>query len=278
MLRGEFMRFGKGFFCILLLLMLGNASGQQQPLRQADSFALEPPADLSKLEKEAAWFTAYIDYLVNEDSTATAVPLKNADGQALNIGLSHKAWCIAADEGTMTVLLANHQTRSFNFARSGQTSITDCSDVLTGLEDPRTIQAINRSLVKELPPDAPFGLGVKNYRLIPYRSVAIDLKGEFRRGDVLYIPQLKKVTITLPDGRTVNHDGYVMAVDKVSACSGDGHMPLGCNKNHIDYFKGRTTSDACPAALDSNPKHPLDVYIVSDPTIIATLSRQHSRE
>jgi hypothetical protein len=265
----------------LLIIALGSSCAQRArsagPV-QPDWFALQPPADLSRLDKKPVWFTDYIDYLVDEDVGATALPLVNIRGQSLNVSLSHTEWCKAANEGTVTVLLTTHATKSFNFAGRVSRPITDCSDVFKRYTH-KEIEAINRSAFSELPPDAPFGLGKGNYRLVPNRSIAVDLKGtKFNIGDVLYVPKLKGMAVALPDGRTVSHDGYVMAVDKVSACSGAVDMPADCNTNHLDYFRGRSRSDTLPAPLSSSPRQPLDAYVITDPAIIATLKAEHLRD
>jgi hypothetical protein len=271
------MRLSTATLCAFLVFGTANAPAADM---QPDSFAFKPPADLTTLKKTPAWFTDYIDDLVDEDSTAGSVPLVDTDGHSFNVSLSHRSWCNASNDGTITVQLTNHQTRNFNFAGRTKAPQTDCTDVLTGFK-PSDIPPINRSAFSELPSDAPFGLGVKSsYRLVPARSVAIDLshQGKFHLGDVLYIPALTKVEITLPDGSKVHHDGYVMAVDKVSACSGTTVKPRDCNTNHIDYFKGRTRSDALPRPLESDPRHPLDVYRVTDPAIIDVLTKAHTRD
>jgi hypothetical protein len=289
MRRGKYI--GSIAFLVLFQLICGSANGQQPPPIEAsgpvqiDDFSFKRPNDVSHLERKPVWFTAYIDFLVNEDTSKTSVPLKDENERPFHIGLSRRSWCKAANEGTITVLLANHQSRSFNFAGKGSQPITDCTDILSGF-DPKKVVPINKSLFSELPSDAPFGLGAtapdgsSKLRLVPGRSIAIDLSDNevFRLGQVLYIPQLKKVMVKLADGRIVHHDGYVMAVDKVSACSGAEKMPKNCNINHLDYFKGRSRSDALPGPLASEPAEPVDAYIVSDPAIITKLKAAHSRD
>ncbi len=85
------------------------------------------------------------------------------------------------------------------------------------------------------------------------------------------------MTVTQSNGQRVHHDSYVTAVDKVSACSGGKDMPGNCNINHLDYFKGRSRSDALPTPLESDPRHPLDAYIVTDPSVISKLKAEHCR-
>jgi len=70
---------------------------------------------------------------------------------------------------------------------------------------------------------APFGVGAPGYRLVPYRTVAVDPR-RIRLGTVLYIPSL--VGITLPTGGV--HDGFCFAHDT-------GHGIIG---SRIDIFVG----------------------------------------
>jgi len=55
---------------------------------------------------------------------------------------------------------------------------------------------------------APFGVGAPGYRLVPYRTVAVDPR-RIKLGTVLYIPSL--VGIALPTGEV--HDGFCFAHD-----------------------------------------------------------------
>jgi 3D (Asp-Asp-Asp) domain-containing protein len=55
---------------------------------------------------------------------------------------------------------------------------------------------------------APFGVGAPGYRLVPYRTVAVDPR-RIKLGTVLYIPSL--VGIQLPTGEV--HDGFGFAHD-----------------------------------------------------------------
>jgi len=55
---------------------------------------------------------------------------------------------------------------------------------------------------------APFGVGAPGYRLVPYRTVAVDPR-RIKLGTVLYIPSL--VGIPLPTGEV--HDGFGFAHD-----------------------------------------------------------------
>jgi len=71
--------------------------------------------------------------------------------------------------------------------------------------------------------DAPFGLAAPGYKLIPYRTVAVDGK-RIKLGAVLYLPAL--VGVRLPSGEV--HDGFVFAHD----------IGQGITGNRIDVFVG----------------------------------------
>lgn len=71
--------------------------------------------------------------------------------------------------------------------------------------------------------NAPFGLGALGYKLIPYRTVAVDPK-VIKLGTVLYIPSL--VGVRLPSGEV--HDGFAFACD-----AGQGIV-----SHRIDLFVG----------------------------------------
>lgn len=58
------------------------------------------------------------------------------------------------------------------------------------------------------PADAPFGYGLEDLKLVPYRSVAVDLT-VIPLGSKVFIPAA--VGVKLPDGS--RHDGYFTAVD-----------------------------------------------------------------
>lgn len=71
--------------------------------------------------------------------------------------------------------------------------------------------------------NAPFGIGAPGYKLIPYRTLAVDPR-RIKLGTVLYVPAL--AGIVLPSGEM--HDGFCFAHDT-------GHGIIG---SRIDIFVG----------------------------------------
>ncbi len=97
--------------------------------------------------------------------------------------------------------------------------------------------------------DVRFGLGVRNYQLLPYRSIAVD-PTKILIGSVVFIPQA--VGIPLPDGTF--HDGYFFAHDIGGAIKND----------RIDLYVG-FESDVDNAFTRSGKLanlQPLDLYVV----------------
>ena len=63
--------------------------------------------------------------------------------------------------------------------------------------------------------NAPFGLGIDGYKLVPYRTLAVD-PHVIRTGTVLYLPVLNGVR--LPSGEI--HDGFMFAHDEGQGITG----------------------------------------------------------
>jgi len=101
--------------------------------------------------------------------------------------------------------------------------------------------------------DAPFGLGVDNYRLIPYRTIAVD-PTRILIGSVVFIPQAYGVR--LPSGEI--HDGFFLAHDIGGAIKGD----------RIDIFLGDIKDwkkNAFSKAGRIKNLQPVDLYVVREP-------------
>src|SRR6266498_104174 len=101
--------------------------------------------------------------------------------------------------------------------------------------------------------EAPFGLGAPGYKLVPYRTAAVDPK-RIKLGSVLYVPALAGVR--LPSGET--HDGFVFAHD----------IGQGITGNRIDFFVG--IEDDLDNALTRSGRvaeRPIPVYQVDASTV-----------
>jgi 3D (Asp-Asp-Asp) domain-containing protein len=257
---------------ILVLLVVGcqqPAPAQiaipAAPSGAAADFSLPPPASPAPATQRMIWSTAYIAYLANESSGADAVALTDMSGHRLGPQLPHADWCHAAMEGTVSVHQPDAGFRTFNFAGQSTAAATDCRDVFPHV-GAGVLEGTNRATFAAVPPDAPYGLGVATFRLVPWRSIAVDAT-VFPVPTVLFIPSLRGTHFTLPDGRQMQHDGYVMAVDKGGAIRGV----------HIDFFKGPTRDDTPPAGLASDEGHRIAAFVITDEAVIGQLRQLHQR-
>lgn len=110
--------------------------------------------------------------------------------------------------------------------------------------------------------NAPFGVGEPGFKLIPYRTVAVDPR-RIKLGTVLYLPSL--VGVALPSGEV--HDGFCFAHDT-------GH---GITGNRIDIFVG-FESDRANALTRSDriaSQEPVRVFRVEGTTARALNARFH---
>lgn len=101
--------------------------------------------------------------------------------------------------------------------------------------------------------------------LVPFRSIAVD-PTVVPLGTSLFIPDARGVTVTLPNGESVAHDGYFFAADRGGAIKG----------NHIDVFIG--TSDVSPFPfIKSRSSATFDAYVVNDPKVTTQMKAVHGR-
>lgn len=229
----------------------------------APTFNFPEPSILNPQFKRRLWATQYFIHPVN--AVPSGQPLLDMSGQSLGPQVSPKDWCKGAIEGTMSVRSLDGKLTVYNFAGSGNGAQVNCQVVLNS---PQLSPAINKSRFTVA--RGPFGDGVRNLFLVPFRSIAID-KGQLnglRFETAIYVPAARGTKLTLPSGREVIHDGYFFAADT-------GGM---IKDNHIDVFTGIVTSahNPFPQFLRSDPDETFDAFLVSDPQITAALKTMHT--
>ena len=111
-----------------------------------------------------------------------------------------------------------------------------------------------------------YGDGVRNYLLVPFRSIAVDRK-YFPYGSVFYIPAARGVEVPLPNGQKMIHDGYFFAADTGGLIK----------KNHIDVYIGVETKSPF-RFISSNPKKTFKAYVIFDGQIKDYLEKIHLEE
>jgi len=231
-------------------LWAAQAAWRQQRLQRREGFDLPAPRALAN--PKTLWATWY--WTPSYQSTA-GVPLLDVDEKPLGqtprgLWLPPESFCRAAVEGAVRM---NGQV--YTFAGIGPRPLTDCKPYW-----PAMTQAPYVRFEKS---DSPYGEGVDDYDLVPYRTIAVD-EAQIPIGTVLYIPRARGCLLSLPDGSRVRHDGYFFAGD-------DGY---GVHENHIDVFIG--ISSDCPFPwVVSRPWGTFPAYVVTDPAIIRALRRRH---
>ena len=247
---------------LVLLLALGALTARRvlrpaaAPLSAAEAatgvagFTLPPPDRLPPAK--TLWATWY--WTPTYTSTQ-GVPLLGEDEKPLGgtpqgLHLPPESFCRAAVEGAVRV-----NGRVYTFAKLGPRKLTDCHPYW-----PTMTQA---PYVRFTPSDTPYGEGVDDYQLVPYRTLAVD-ESQIPIGTVLYVPAARGCLVTLPDGRHVRHDGYFFAAD-------DGY---GVHGNHLDVFIGISSDCPFPWVI-SRPYGTFPAYVVTDPAIVTALRREH---
>lgn len=227
------------------------------------TFDLPEPAVLDPQAKRKLWATQY--FVLSANAVADGEPLLDQEGEPLGPELSPRDWCNAAIEGTVSVRTLDGQNKLFNFAATGSHQQVNCQVVL---HSPQLNPSINRSLFTLA--RGPFGDGVRNLFLVPFRSIAIDkhevngLKFE----TAVFIPLARGLEVTLPSGKKAIHDGYFFAADT-------GGM---IKQNHIDVFTGIVPPENNPFKnfVKSEPAETFDAFLINDPAIIAALKKMHT--
>lgn len=224
------------------------------------AFDILPP-NTEQLEKMQLWATYYHIWHTNEGSTGK--PLLDKSNHEMTGNIPLRDWCNSAVEGTVLVTARDGSTKTYNYIDHRGAQQVDCAKVLkiSAIKKP-WITATGRSRYGIA--GGPYGDGVLNYKLIPYRTIAVD-RSKIPYGSVIYIPQARGVTVTLPSGSTVVHDGYFFAADTGGAIK----------DQHIDIFSGISTSNPFPLIVKSTESAKFDAYLIQQADIIERLKNIH---
>src|SRR5690606_23300052 len=117
--------------------------------------------------------------------------------------LTRREWCDAAMEGSIQVDDGLGRLTTYNYAGTSSSHQVDCSAYYSHSPSHK---------VKFRLANGEYGDGVRDYKLVPFRSIAVD-PTYYPYGSVVYIPAARGNIIKLPNGETAIHDGYFFAVD-----------------------------------------------------------------
>ena len=180
------------------------------------------------------WSTVYFLKAVDPVAEGAGITLRDMSGQAIGPNLSTSDWCEAAIEGS--VVVAGHV---YNYAGAAGPESTVCGS--------REVMR-KATLVRWKVSAHPFGEGSRGNALIPFKTVACDMKNPWlpdpagarpaRFGERIFVPAARGVV--LPDGSL--HDGIFTCGDVGGAING----------NHVDIFVG-AVNGGDREALQINP-------------------------
>ena len=95
----------------------------------------------------------------------------------------------------------------FNFDKVGEKSVVNCRSCTKFSKSELAVENFGKVLWKK---SEGFGDGLQNYKLIPFRTIAVD-KSIIPYGTVIFILKVKGKIVSLPNGLDVIHDGYFFA-------------------------------------------------------------------
>lgn len=234
----------------------------------AYSFAQNPTDDFSFPEPESTVLSTPLSlwstqYYIHEFQSGGTIPIVYATGESSGLFADTCDFCSASLEGTAYVKDSLGNVTVINFAKSGDSSFVDCRACKKYTSSKLKVESWGKTLWTK---SEGFGDGVKNYRLIPFRTIAVD-KDVIPYGTVIYIPKVKGQLVNLPNGEQVIHDGYFFAGDTGGAIK----------KEHIDIFTGIYSGNPFPDVIKSNESKTFEAVIVTDVSIINTLTEMHTK-
>lgn len=220
-----------------------------------------PAPDLNTLSAKNLWATYYHIWPAKEQPAG--IPLLGTDGQPISPLISVLDWCKGAVEGTLQIKSINGVKKTYNNSDKNGPLQADCRGILK--INTSWIDATSRSRFGLA--NGEYGDGVKNYRLVPFRTIAVD-PTFIPYGSVVYIPSFRGQSFKLPNGVTTTHDGYFFAADTGG----------GIKQNHIDIFIGTDTVNPFPQLILSNPSPTFQAFIINTDGIKAAMEKLHRKQ
>lgn len=245
------------FLSVLLLIENGYSFSQNS----STDFTLAEPDSLQNLTEIKLWAT---QYYIHQFAASGTIPVKDEFGNSMCLTADTCNFCEAALEGTAYITDSLGDVHVINFAKTGKESLVDCSRCAKYSNIKIPVGSWGKTLWKL---SEGFGDGVLDYRLIPFRTIAVDPQ-KIPYGTVIYIPDARGKTILLPNGDTATHDGYFFAGDTGGAIKDD----------HIDVFTGIYEGNPFEGVVTSNSAKKFKSYLVSENEITLGLFLLHGKK
>lgn len=246
----------KARIAVILMGLSAYSNAQTSP----GDFNLPEPENTTLLTPLTLWST---QYYIHEFKSGGTIPIRYSNGELSGLFADTCDFCTASLEGTAYVTDSLGNVTVINFAKSADSSLVDCRACKKYSSSKLKVENWGKTLWTK---SEGFGDGVKNYRLIPFRTIAVD-KDVIPYGTVIYIPAAKGKLVSLPNGELMTHDGYFFAGDTGGAIK----------KNHIDIFTGIYTGNPFPEVIKSNESKTFEAVIVTDAGIIKDLTEKHTK-
>lgn len=225
-------------------------------LVSAQSAVKETPPDSILSDPVTLWATEYYVHITQSEG---AIPYLSTQGDTLGYFSDTCDFCTACLEGTVFIEGETSGRVVLNYDSRADTSLINCRACPKFVASSLNVESWGsvRWKISE-----GFGEGVKGYKLVPYRTVAVD-PNVIPYGTVLYIPDAVGVEYELGD-ESYSHNGFFFAGDTGGAIKG----------NHIDVFTG--IDDSHPFNfVQSNASKTFEAFIVNDEEIETQLRNLH---
>lgn len=240
-----------------MVVLFVSLSGLGQTELDKNGFGYAPPKSIDE-QKLTLWSTFY--YVHEAQYAENGLPLKDATGEATGVRLANCDWCDAAIEGAVRTFDKTGKAVTLNYATTSTTQQCDCNATCGKYANYK-----NKKIGYTLwaPARGEYGDGVSGYKLVPFRTVAVD-RTFIPIGTLIFVPQAVGVLVTLPGGDTAKHDGYFFAAD----VGGD------IKTNHIDVFFGLKTKNPFKF-VTSTPEGTFDAYVIKGSSVESDLTKLH---
>jgi len=240
---------------VLFLFTIFTCASSQ--LISQETFDFQKPTDSTSTDTLEIWAT---EYYVHQMESNGSIPFLSANNDTLGYYGDTCDFCTACLEGT--AFISDGDSRVvLNYDTVSTKPLINCRKCPRFKNSSLSVESWGRVRWKM---SVGYGEGVHDYKLVPYRTIAVD-QSKIPYGSIVYIPDADGVSIHINDSLTITHDGYFFAGDTGGAIK----------KNHIDVFTG--TDDSHPFEfVKSNAKKTFDLYLILDDEIENNLLEQHN--
>lgn len=217
---------------------------------RAITFQLAAPPEGALGPNLKLWGTHYHTPEVTPaaETISAAFPLIGRNGSPISAPLTHRDWCEAALQGSVSVR-SGDITTAYVFVDANGPEQANCDQWLGSLTD--TVKTATRR-ARFMKVNHPLGCGVRNHPLAPFRTIAVD-PSVIPLESVVFVPELRGRTFRY-NGRDYIHDGYLIAGDRGGAIKG----------RHIDVFMNEASANLLEDLFASTDTRTFKAHIVDD--------------